>query len=256
MNVAPDRFTPEQIQIKQRFIKVRGYWNEFWDALLMLDPDFFESYLQLSSIPWSKGPLERKIKEFICIAIDASTTHLYEPGLRIHVQNALSHGVAKDEIMEVLQLTSTLGLHTIDMGLRVLTDEMKALDFSSELDVPHDEQRISLKEQFETCHGYWNDAWNDLLTLDPNFFSSYLDFSAFPWRKGRLEPKIKELILIAINASTTHLYEPGLRIHVRNALKFGATIDEIMQVYQLVSGLGMHTCTMGVPVLVEEGCGH
>jgi alkylhydroperoxidase/carboxymuconolactone decarboxylase family protein YurZ len=48
------------------------------------------------------------------------------------------------------------------------------------------------------------------------------------------------------------LYEPGLRIHIRNALKHGATKEELMEVFELVSVLGMHSITMGVPVLIEE----
>ena len=56
----------------------------------------------------------------------------------------------------------------------------------------------------------------------------------------------------AIDAATTHLYEPGLRTHIRNALRYGATKEEIMEVLELVSVLGIHSCTLGVPVLLEE----
>ena len=63
---------------------------------------------------------------------------------------------------------------------------------------------------------------------------------------------MKELIYIAIDAATTHLYEPGLRQHMRNALNYGATKEEIMEVLELVSVLGIHACTLGVPVLIEE----
>ena len=91
-----------------------------------------------------------------------------------------------------------------------------------------------------------------MLTLDPDFFEAYLGFSSVPWRNGSLEPKLKELIYIAIDASTTHLYEPGLRQHIQNALRHGATAEEIMEVYELTSVLGIHTCTLGVPVLLDE----
>jgi alkylhydroperoxidase/carboxymuconolactone decarboxylase family protein YurZ len=63
---------------------------------------------------------------------------------------------------------------------------------------------------------------------------------------------VKEFIYIAIDAATTHLYEPGLRIHYRNAIKYGATREELMEVLQLTSVLGMHTCTVGVPILMDE----
>lgn len=63
---------------------------------------------------------------------------------------------------------------------------------------------------------------------------------------------MKELIYVAVDAATTHLYEPGLRQHIRNAIGYGATKEEIMEVLELVSVLGIHACTMGVPILLEE----
>ena len=101
--------TERQRALREQFIDSRGYWNPFWDGLLALDPEFFESYLSFSSVPWKSGPLEPKVKELIYTAIDASTTHLYEPGLRQHIRNALGYGATKEEIMEVLELTSVLG---------------------------------------------------------------------------------------------------------------------------------------------------
>jgi alkylhydroperoxidase/carboxymuconolactone decarboxylase family protein YurZ len=79
-----------------------------------------------------------------------------------------------------------------------------------------------------------------------------MDFSSVPWKTGSLEPKVRELIYIAIDSATTHLYEPGLRVHIQNALKYGATVREIMEVYQLTAVLGIHTLTFGVPHLIEE----
>ena len=117
-------WTDRQQRIKDEFIEKRGYWDGFWDGLLKLSPDFFEAYLHLSAIPWTTGTLEPKVKEFIYIAIDAATTHLYEPGLRIHIRNALKYGATKEEIMEVYQLTSVLGMHTCTMGVPVLIDEL------------------------------------------------------------------------------------------------------------------------------------
>ena len=115
------------------------------------------------------------------------------------------------------------------------------------------ERQKSLKDQFIEERGYWNEELlGAMLRLDTDFFEAYLNFSATPWRKGVLSPKIKELIYIAIDASTTHLYAPGLRLHIANALKYGATKEEIMEVLELTSVLGIHTCTVGVPILIEE----
>jgi alkylhydroperoxidase/carboxymuconolactone decarboxylase family protein YurZ len=110
-----------------------------------------------------------------------------------------------------------------------------------------------LKKQFTEERGYWDEViWGTMLRMDPDYFEAYLNFSAIPWRKGVLPPKVKELIYIAIDASVTHLFMPGTRQHIRNALKYGATKEEIMEVFELVSALGIHSCTQGVPILVEE----
>ena len=115
-----------------------------------------------------------------------------------------------------------------------------------------DERRQRIRQNFVKERGYWAPFWDGLLELDPDFFEKYLEFSAVPWRNGHLEPKVKELIYTAIDASTTHLYEPGLRQHIANAIGYGATKEEIMEVLELVSVLGIHTCTVGVPILLEE----
>ena len=248
-----DAKTRDTAALKEKFIKNRGYWNDFWEGLLLLSPEFFESYLNFSSIPWKSGPLEPKVKEFVYIAIDASTTHLYEPGLRIHYENALKYGATKEELMEVLQLTSVLGMHTCTMGVPALIEELEKAGQPLDVDgIMQDPERQRLKAEFIRNRGYWSSFWDSLLALNPVFFEAYLRFSSIPWQSGPLEPKVKEFIYIAIDASTTHLYEPGLRIHYQNALKYGATKEELMEVLQLTSVLGMHTCTMGVPVLIEE----
>ena len=58
--------------------------------------------------------------------------------------------------------------------------------------------------------------------------------------------------MIAINAATTHLYAPGVRRHMQNALKQGATREEILEVIQLTTVMGIHSCNLAIPILMEE----
>jgi len=118
--------TPRQKEIKEKFVKARGYWTPVWDPLLKLDPDYFEAYTNFSSKPWVKGVLPPKVKELIYIAIDASCTHLYLNGIRVHVKNALRYGATKEEIMEVFELVSILGIHSVSQGVPILLEELKA----------------------------------------------------------------------------------------------------------------------------------
>ena len=240
-------------KLKDAFVAARGYWSQLWDGVLELSPEFFEAYTVLSSVPWKHGTLPPKIKELIYVAVDASTTHLYNPGTRIHIANALKHGATRDEVMEVLEIVSVLGIHTMSTGLPILIDELRKSGRGAEVkEGALTAEQEKLKQEFVTNRGYWNPVWELLLQHSPEFFDAYSRLSSVPWKHGTLEPKIRELIYVAIDAATTHLYLPGLRTHIRNALGHGAAVAEIMEVLQLASSIGIHTVTEGVPILLEE----
>ena len=249
MSAAEDR----KARIKQDFIDARGYWSRGWDPLLDIAPDYFEAYAKLSSVPWRTDLLSPKVKELLYIAIDSSTTHMYEPGLRVHIRNALRHGATRDEIMEVYQLTSSLGAHSVLMGVPALLDAMKKTGRHDEVTMrPLTARQEKLKADFIANRGYWSAIWDGVLALSPDYFEAYAEFSSVPWKTTILEPKVREFVYIAIDAATTHLYEPGTRIHIENALKLGAAPEEIMEVLALVSVLGVHTISMGLPILLDE----
>lgn len=242
--------TDRQKELRERFVEARGYWNGFWDSMLTIDEDFFEAYLEFSSVPWRSGPLAPKVKELVYIAVDAAATHLYEPGIRQHVKQAIAHGATAAEMMEVLELTATLGIHACNIGVPILVEELEAA--GKPIDRTLDERQRALQSEFEAKRGYWHPFFDDVLVLDPDFFASYTAFSSVPWVSGTLEPKVKEFIYIAFDVAATHLYVKGLRQHIRNAIGHGATREEIMEVIELASVIGIHACTVGVPILVEE----
>ena len=102
------------------------------------------------------------------------------------------------------------------------------------------------------AQGEWNAAWNDLAAMDPAWTEKFLDMGLTPRLRGVLDPKTWELIAIAVDASCTHLYAPGVRRHVRRALQLGVTPEEILAVLEGVAVLGIHSCALGAPILAEE----
>jgi alkylhydroperoxidase/carboxymuconolactone decarboxylase family protein YurZ len=98
-------------------------WNPMWDMLAETDPDYLEAFLAFRAVPQKNGPLPQKYKELIFIAINAATTHLWAPGVRRHIQNALRAGATKEEIMETIQLTSIMGIHSIALAMPILNEE-------------------------------------------------------------------------------------------------------------------------------------
>jgi alkylhydroperoxidase/carboxymuconolactone decarboxylase family protein YurZ len=100
--------------------------------------------------------------------------------------------------------------------------------------------------------GNWNPGWDILAELDAGYVEKFLAMGAHAMAKGVLDPLTIEFIAIAVDASCTHMYAPGVRRHIRKALELGATKEQVMTVLELVSVLGIHSVALGAPLLVEE----
>ncbi|WP_298015953.1 carboxymuconolactone decarboxylase family protein [uncultured Castellaniella sp.] len=100
--------------------------------------------------------------------------------------------------------------------------------------------------------GEWNPLWDKLRQAAPEFVDAYLAFREVPRVHGPIPKKYVELIMVAINAATTHLYRDGIRRHVQNAFRAGASVEEVLEVIQLISVMGIHSCNVAMPILLEE----
>ena len=69
-------------------------------------------------------------------------------------------------------------------------------------------------------------------------------------KRNSLPRKTKEIIMMCLNAFS--FYEFGFRVHLRSALKFGATEDEMLEALEVVGLSNLHGMTSMLPVLVEE----
>ena len=239
--------------LRGEFLRVRGYWSPQIEEIARLDPGYFRAFLDFSAVPWRHGTLEPKVRELIYIAVAAATTHLYEPALRAHIRNALRHGATREEIMEVFELVSVLGIHAISLGFPALAAVAGETGRGGEIPSgPLSAHQEALKQSFIDARGYWSGFWESVLLIDPPLFAAYAAFSSVPWQHGPLPPKIKEFIYVAIDAATTHMFDEGTRAHMKNAFAHGATVAELVEVLELTSVIGFHSLTLGVPVLLDE----
>jgi alkylhydroperoxidase/carboxymuconolactone decarboxylase family protein YurZ len=97
----------------------------------------------------------------------------------------------------------------------------------------------------------WNPLWDTLREWDPDFVEAYMAFRRANRKENGLSPITRELILVAVNAATTHLYAPGVKRHMQNALNLGATRDEILEAIELTTLVGIHSCNLAVPIHKE-----
>jgi alkylhydroperoxidase/carboxymuconolactone decarboxylase family protein YurZ len=95
-------------------------------------------------------------------------------------------------------------------------------------------------------------ALTQLREWDRDWAEKYERMATNPWTNGILSVKEIELICIAINIACTNLNAAGVRRHIRAALEAGATREEIVELIKMGSGLAIHSCSLGAPILLEE----
>lgn len=232
--------------VQERFEHELGGWPDHFNPVLAGDLPIMERFARLHASAWATGPLDTKSKHLILLAINASASHLYHPGVRHHASKALEAGAARGELLDVLELTSVIGIHSCAIGFPILDEESRN---AAAIASPLSEEQVRVKERFQRERGWWSDFLESMVRFAPHLVDAYIDYASQPWKRGALEPKMRELIYIAIDAQTTHLFALGLRAHIRAALSQGISITEISQVLALVAGLGFHTLTDCLPII-------
>lgn len=238
---------PHLQSLKDEVVRLRGYWHRFHDGLLAWSPAFLKAYLAFQSAPWRSGALEPKMREFVYIAVDGAVTHLYASGLRRHMDDALRLGATREEVLQVVLLTASAAAHsTHELGFAILAEEMPEA-FCAGPGTSLD----ALREEHRSATGSWPPVGDAVLALAPEFAEGFLGYRQAAWQAGPLPDRTKALILLAYHASPTLLNRDGLRYYMKQAIGFGASAAEISEVLQLASAIAVHTCTYGVPALMD-----
>jgi alkylhydroperoxidase/carboxymuconolactone decarboxylase family protein YurZ len=234
-------------------LREAGAWSAALEQFAAWDPDWTERCARMVNDPWTTGVLPIKWIELICIALNAASTHRNEPGVRRHVRAALEAGATQEEIVATFKGVSVLGIHSVAIALPILLEEANQAGIES-IPRPTDPVPTPVIDLLK-ANGIFNPAWDAIYNLDPQWLEAFLAMSADMY-SGVLPVKLVELMAIAVDASCTHLYTPGIRRHIARALAEGATIEEIMEVLKLCGGLGVGACELGAPILADEMARH
>ncbi|MFO1429938.1 MAG: carboxymuconolactone decarboxylase family protein [Candidatus Competibacteraceae bacterium] len=225
-----------------------GPWDTALEQLRQWDPDWADTCVKMSTNPWTSGVLPRKLVELISLGLNAACTNLNPEGTRRHLRAALEAGATRDEVLLVLKCAAVMAIHACSLSAPILLEEAKAAGVSPE---PAPPAATPACDRMKAL-GQWNTAWDPFLELDPVWTDAFMATGVGIYASGVLPPKEIELLSIALDASYTHMYAPGTRRHIRNALKAGATMTEIMEVLKLCVVQGVQACNLGVPILAEE----
>jgi alkylhydroperoxidase/carboxymuconolactone decarboxylase family protein YurZ len=244
------RRSPSREELLAEFEAVGLEWSQTWDAVARLDPDFARAVARMYAVPGRKGHLSPKFRRLVELSVNAAATHLHVPEILPALRRALDAGAAAGEILEVLELSATVGIHAMNIGVPLLVEVLEERGRTGP--APLDAEQLRLKEWFTRERGYWHEFWDEMLELDPEMFEAYTEFSTVPWRTGTLSPAEKELVYISYDVAATHLYAPGTKLHIRNALDHGATVAQVLEVMEIASMVGVQGITTTMPLLLKE----
>jgi alkylhydroperoxidase/carboxymuconolactone decarboxylase family protein YurZ len=226
-----------------------GPWDQAaLETLREWDPEWAKACYAMSTNPWNSGILDRKLVELIGVAINVACTNLNADGTRHHIRAALDAGATRDEILLVIKCASVMSIHSCSLGAPMLLDEAKLAGVQSG---PQAAVATPACDKMKAV-GQWNVAWDPFYDLDPLWTDEFMATGIGIYASGVLPAKEVELLSIAFDASFTHMYAPGTRRHIKNALKAGASMEEIMEVLKLCVAQGIQACNLGIPILNEE----
>ncbi len=226
-----------------------GPWDEAAFAQLReWDPKWAETCSRMATQPWRSGVLPRRFVELVGLAVNIACTNLNAEGTRRSIRGALEAGASREEVLMVIKMGALLAIHTCSLGAPVLLEEAKAAGAKQ---APKGNIATPASDKMKAI-GQWNAAWDPFFTLDPEWTDAFMAAGAGIYAGGTLSPKEVELLSIAFDVQYTHMYAPGTRRHIKNALAAGATMEEIMEVLKLCVVQGVQALNMGLPILAEE----
>jgi len=197
--------------------------------------------------------LSTRMRELILLALHASATSINAEAIRRHVERSRTAGASEEDVLDVLISIVGLANHALYSAVPILLKELSEAGLEEQAKMPTPRADVeAMKEDFIKTRGFWNEDRDALARLMPDYFLALSELSAEPWKNGALIPKEREFIYIAIDCSVTHMYGPGLALHIRNALKHGASRDEILEVFQLAALMGLEGYVLGADALLND----
>lgn len=228
--------------IKQFFMQERGYWRPWTETLLQENPDFVQQYARFAGYPARTGPLSLRMVELIYVGLDASSSHMFEVGLRTHMQRALEVGASHADIFDVLHLVVVQGAARVCDATSVLAQVLAERGDDSVLQRKASEKTTDADAQ---AYGLHVEA---LEQLDPGYVEVLKAFVQGGHTGHGLADGERTLVLIALHGCFTAYAPAALKQLLHTGLAQGLSASEISQALQMGGHLAVHGTALGAQV--------
>jgi alkylhydroperoxidase/carboxymuconolactone decarboxylase family protein YurZ len=189
-------------------------------------------------------PLDPLTGALVRLAVNASVCTLDPTGTDEAIAGALDAGATAEQVHETLVLVSALGVHTLMEGSRRLSAVLRERGVPAQ---PETADRTALRARFQGDDPYWAafeaevpGFLDALLEHSPEAYEAFFAYCAVPWTTRAVRAPAKELISLACDASPTHRYLPGLRLHLANAVHLGVGAAAVREVLRIAAAAPSH----------------
>lgn len=176
----------------------------------------------------------------IALGVASSVTALDGEAIDRCIDAVLAAGATIEQAEEVIALVSGLGVHSLMMTAARLQSRKAGLG-------PLDAERQALWDANIGTDPYWAGFETEfpgflesMLRLSPATFQGFFHYCAIPWTNNHVRAKTKELVALACDASPTHRFMPGFRLHLANALKLGIGKRAIREALTIAAQAPLH----------------
>lgn len=194
-------------------------------------------------------PLDALGVALVTLAVSASVTALARAQMDAAIAACLDGGATVAQVQEILALTSGLGVHTLMVSAASVLAAASARGLIDP-DAALDPEQQALWDRHVGTDPFWTGFSAELpgfleamLRLSPDVFTGFFEYCAIPWRSGTVRARIKELAALACDASPSHRFRPGFRVHLNNAITLGIGRRAIMQALDIAAAAPEHRGT-------------
>lgn len=226
----------------------RGPFGGWWDDVLQVDPELVLRMNRHMRVAEDVGPLPRFFRHLILVTVDSVVTHLYQRGIGVHARIAMEHGASPRQVVEALEISSLVSSRGYAIGLPLVLDEL--VDAGMPLAGRPDPARAAqIRNRLADQTDSWPEGMDTALDHDPEATEHLLALAYGRSDESGLDPKWRELLFLAASACPAIVEADGIRRHARQALRLGATGEELVQTLRMANMIGLHPLIEGIPQL-------
>ena len=205
-----------------------------------------EARRQVAALTIEAGePLSAQERALIKLGLAAAVTSLNTEAIESATQEAFDAGATPGQLQEAVSVISGLGVHSLMVTATTILNA--ALRAGYDIDGPLTEleaakwaARVGHDPFWAAMEGELPGFLRALLRLSPAQFDAFFDYCAVPWKSGLLPARVKELLALASDATPAHLFMPGFRLHLANAIRLGAGRRAIEECLELAAAAPPH----------------